>query len=152
MFIIGDISDDTLHAILSKVGIKLITLSSDGGDTYAAQAIAAEVRRHAMHVHTTGRCMSAALLILAAGKYRRATYGTMFMTHQATSASRETTPGHLVAEAKQAEAEELAWCNSMAKLTKLTATEWQELSKTTHYFNTTDALRYGLIDEIIGDI
>lgn len=74
------------------------------------------------------------------------------MTHAATYEGRDATPGHLMADAKQAEVEEALWCDSMARLTKLTAARWAELSSTTTYFTTKEALEWGLIDEIIGDI
>ena len=95
-----------------------------------------------------GHIMSAATLLLAAGKKRRISKYCIFMTHQMSyyvgGSHAETKE-----EVAQVEKQERQWCNWMAELSDKDAEFWYDRTyKKNFYLTPQECLDLGVIDEI----
>lgn len=134
----------------SKAGVT-IKINSAGGSVYDALAIVSRIRNSKCHVTTEayGCCMSAATLILAAGKKRRMSEIAVVMHHESAydiGGTHEQVK-HIVA---QAEREEKMWANIMQKFTKTSADIWLEQGKLGKdwFLDAQQCLDLGIVDEI----
>lgn len=129
-----------------------IRLFSFGGDPYAAMAIVGRMKRSTVSQIITegyGAIMSAATLILAAGKKRRVSNYSWLLHHE-TSYELEygshTTHKEAVA---QADAEEQYWAFWMSKFTNKTKKFWLEAGrKKNTYLDAKRLVEYGVVDEL----
>ena len=133
----------------SREGIT-IKISSFGGDCYAALAIISRMKKSTCNVHTEahGCVMSAATLILAAGKKRSMSEYATFMFHETAY---EVGGRHSEVQAWVAnfEREERTWSDIMEKLTGTDSNYWLELGKHTDKFLTPqELLDKGVIDKV----
>lgn len=99
----------------------------------------------------TGRIMSAALSILASGKYRQATKYAQFMHHGLNSTNPTTmTVPHSEVDLKYSKELDRLRFKFLAEHSKKPYSFWASTGKhTDFYFNSEKALEFGLIDEII---
>lgn len=161
LYIVGAI-DEALYAkfslemddLLSENNKKPITIEicSGGGEDAAAFAIYGKMMASSvpLHVMAYGEIQSAAVLLLAAGDRRYADAQVDFMVHESASELEGET--HVVlAAAKRLEKSECKYYTLLANHTETTYEQWRELAKTTTFFTSEDALRYGLIDKIVGE-
>lgn len=132
----------------SKVTIKIC---SPGGSTYHALAIVGRIKASRAYIVTEGfgEVMSAATLILAAGRYRKISRYGFFMWHQS---SYEFDGKHEDAKAlvSQTEKEENLWAFWMAEMTGERPYEWwrAEATGADKYFGADELLTLGVVDEI----
>jgi hypothetical protein len=75
------------RALAAFPKIKLLKIDSPGGRVNEAIRMMGMVRDHGLTTYATGRCMSAATLVLTAGKERGAAAGTRIGFHSARSPS-----------------------------------------------------------------
>jgi len=140
----------TLLEAKSKAAIT-IKINSTGGSVYDALAIVSRIRSSKCQIITEayGACMSAATMILAAGKKRRMSNIAMVMHHEAAYDAEGTHSQvkHLVT---QIEREERMWCANMEKFTGTSADVWAEKGKLGRdwYLDAEECKRLGIIDEI----
>jgi ATP-dependent Clp protease protease subunit len=127
-----------------------IRIHSFGGSVYEALAIVGRMDRSSCHIVTEsyGATMSAATLILAAGKKRRMSRRGWFMHHESFY-SVEGRHAQNKAIIAQMDREEFQWAQTMAEFTGTNAEFW--LKRGMHidaYFSAEDLLNLGAIDEI----
>lgn len=141
-----------MEAASTKKPIDLF-VGSYGGCEYDMFALydAIQINRCPVNTIAIGKCMSAAPLLVACGrkKFRCATENTCFMVHQGHGDI-----GGKVDEVKNdlehwKELEE-RWCRLMQLHTKKSAAFWKAQCEKVgdKYFNTEQALEWGLIDHI----
>lgn len=156
--LIGPITDKTFKQVDAALSILerqsgaaiTIRISSLGGECYAALAIVSRMRSSKCKVHTEahGSIMSAATLILAAGRKRSMSSFATFMFHEAAYnvGGRHS---EVQAWVEQFEREEQTWSKIMEKLTGTEASYWATLGKHTDKFFTPEALlEKGVIDKV----
>lgn len=143
---------DACLNILENQSGKSVTMkiSSMGGSSYDAVAIVSRMQSSKCKVHTEahGCVMSAATLILAAGKKRSMSQYATFMFHESsyTVSGRHSENKAWVA---QFDAEEQVWAEQMSKLSQKDQEYWAELGKHTDKFLTpSELLESGVIDRI----
>ena len=149
------ISGMQLLDTLSKDPIKLF-ISSYGGDYYGMLSIIDMMQLMESEVHTvaTGKCMSAATAILAAGTpgHRCATKSTSFMVHE----------GHVYLEGatrrndtkstyKELDRLQDIWAAYLEEFTSKRKKWWLDLNSKVEdtYWSAAQAKRFGLIDRIL---
>lgn len=128
-----------------------LKINSGGGDEYAALAIVGRIKRSKCKVITEGygQIMSAATLILAAGRHRRISKYATFMHHES---SYELEGRHTSIKAELAEHErmEQVWAQCMADMSSKSKKFYLEEGKNTDKYWTPSQLKeYGIVDEII---
>lgn len=130
-----------------------LLINSGGGQVRHATAIIEAMGACPIPVHTIGigQVYSAALLILLAGKKRSAFRHTLFMTHQFTSGAGNQPYKDLVGQ-REAEEWTFQWMKEYFKAhTKVK--KWKEVENlflgNEHYFDEQEALKLGIIDEVI---
>ena len=123
-----------------------IELVSEGGSAYDALAIAGRMRSSPLNVTIVacGKCMSAAVLILAAGDTRLATQGTWFMVHEDSGRAKGKTCD-IERQASQMQAEERAWNAMLEDCTGTSEVVWDELAVNETYFGVGKARELNLI-------
>ncbi len=129
-------------------------ISSEGGDEYGMFSIYDILRTMESPVHTvaTGLCMSAAPLLVAAGRKgdRFATPNSWFMIHESWD---EPIPARIKEQQKTLDHyKEMGqrWADLMARHTNLTAKQWlQKCDRVGDcFFDADKALEYGIVDWI----
>lgn len=144
------------NAHLSKEPIT-IHLDSVGGSIPSALQLITTIRRSRIPVHIKANATicSAAIPVLSAGDHRTATDLTCFMHHHMvhTSFFESFTAEKYQEKINEFNFIEDKWLNFLEKRTKLNKKEWIELIggpsiDKTYWFSATEALTYGLIDEI----
>jgi ATP-dependent protease ClpP protease subunit len=153
---IGEASFAFLDAALSELersGKKTITIriNSPGGSVYDALAMVGRIKASNCRVVTEayGHVMSAATLLLAAGRKRTMSKYCVFMAHQMSyyigGSHAETKE-----EVEQVEKQERQWCLWMSELSNKDAEFWyNQTYKKNLYLTPDECLEYGVIDEII---
>jgi len=155
--LVGPIDEDTFRLVdtaltllesQSKSSIT-IKINSLGGNVYDALAIIGRMQNSKCHINTEayGACMSAASLVLAAGKKRKMSSLAWLMYHEAgydMSGTHSQNKHYL----EQAEREEQQWIETMTKLTG--SQIWEEKGKCgkDYYLSAEECKEYGVIDEI----
>ncbi len=128
----------------------IIELASPGGDSYAALAYSARMRRSPLLiiVEAYGEVASAAVLVLASGDKRKMTSEAWVMVHE-NAGPLEGTVVQLEKETHQLRRLEQQWAELLAERTNTLAEVWTALHKDTTYLNAEQCLKLGLIDEVI---
>lgn len=147
---VGDIDNAFLFK-LTQTEIGILRLCSGGGDVdYMAGALDI-MRGRDWTTHAFGRCMSAAVPIIAIGAKgsRTASPLTRFMVHP----PRVFVIGDLGVDEIRQEHEELkravkVYCDTLGACTKKTAKWWERQMDKDKYFGAEEAKALGLIDSI----
>jgi len=133
-----------------------ILMNCPGGDESAGLAMyngIKIVRKRGYHVVITvlGECCSIAPIVLQAASERKAYKYTRFMVHESAEIMEVFEKvSDLRERAKWAEQLEQWLSEIMGERTKLSIKQWRDIMhKTDHWFFADEALKYGLIDEII---
>jgi ATP-dependent Clp protease protease subunit len=143
---------DAALSELERDSKKTITvkINSPGGSVYDALAMVGRLKASNCRIVTEayGHIMSAATLLLAAGKKRRMSKYCVFMTHQMTyyigGSHAETKE-----EVDQVEKQERQWCHWMSELSKQDANFWYDKTYKKNFYLTPDeCLEYGVVDEV----
>lgn len=132
-----------------------IQLNTNGGQIHHAFAITQVMAACHVPVHTLalGRVYSAGLIILVTGKKRMALPGTMFMAHDFSVETPPTPYGYVVNARKYEDWIFRRMLDHFSHHTKASKKTIQDLllSKD-YYFDEDEALRMGMIDEVIKTI
>jgi ATP-dependent Clp protease protease subunit len=162
LYVHGDIDEDSCAFFLRGLNLLVdahprrpieVWISSYGGDIYEAMSMHDAIRSCPAPVHTfaTGKCMSAAPYILAAGAlgHRYAAPSCQFMCH-AASMDAEGHPSNVAGTADAIHEFGQMMDRKLAALTNRPYSHWSRISRTPkdHYFTSKQALEWGLIDEI----
>ena len=160
IYITGDIDDlkfrDFCDAMFdsekSSAKVIDIILHSYGGDAFSALAFHDRIKNSNKDVRVTvyGSCMSAAVLILAAGDIRRMTSNSWVMVHEDGVAKLK--PQDVTAlerYAKHYRRVEDQWDDLLEQNTGTPASTWKVLHKAETYLLAEECLELGLITEII---
>jgi len=128
-----------------------IVISSVGGDTYSALAIVGRIRSSSCTVftHCQGYCLSAAVVIYAAGIHRTADRYSTFMLHPFSYDARGKSTDHK-AMAKQVQKEEEIYCEILEENTRTSKEIWLKILRARHdsYFRSTELVAHNLVQEI----
>lgn len=128
-----------------------VVINSQGGNTEHMAAIIGKIRSSKVDVYTVvyGQASSAALLILAAGHYRKASKYATLMNHCAVygiQIDRHAQVKHTIAHYEKQEKRYAAW---LAEFTGQPLDFWYKNGyDKDFYFTPEEALRYGIVDEI----
>jgi ATP-dependent Clp protease protease subunit len=129
-------------------------IGSFGGSEYEMFALYDVMNSISCNVSTCaiGKCMSAAPLLVAAGRpgYRYATPNTWFMIHQSWSEDLGGRVDEVGKTLRHYQEMERRWYEIMSKHTKKTVAFWKRLCKTVgdSYFSAEQAVEYGIIDHL----
>ena len=126
-----------------------IELSSGGGSTVDALAIVGRMRASNVVLRVTayGTCQSAAVLILAAGDYRRISSECWVMVHEESSKLSGST-SEIANASRHMDREEQHWNDLLAQYTQTPSEAWAKLARETTYLDAKQAFQLGLADEI----
>jgi len=127
-----------------------IELSSQGGSQYVALAICGRFRSCGapIEVRAYGAVMSAATLILAAGHVRKIAPETWVMLHDSDEKAKGTAE-RMMRQIKQSLREEDQWAELLEQFSKTPRTIWRNLSRKYTYLDANQALKLGIVDEIM---
>ena|ERR1700677_2804533 len=162
IYLVTDIDNESFRLFSKKLS-KLerdkvqqirVVLSSYGGDALSALAFYDRIRLSPIYVEitATGLVASAAVLVLAAGHYRRMTKNAWVMVHDDTPHPTEVKNKRLVEVEKTAahyRRLETQWNGILAETTKTDIPTWDRLHREETYLNPEECLALGLIEEII---
>ena len=160
----GPINDDSSLPIISQI-MELdklkdnnpitILMNTEGGSQMDAYAIYDTIKTIStpVTVIATGLCASAGLIILSAANYKLATPNTIFFYHQTTMESQKGLHSIEASEGISKAYRMLSdrYNNTIINNSNLNENSWK-LSfqdKTVKYFNSKQALQYGIINDII---
>lgn len=160
LFLIGDI-DSTLYDTFTKqlrkceqdkVERVIIELTSEGGDPYTSLAFYSRIRESSCQIHVLARgyVASAAVLILAAGDYRLMSAETWVMVHEETE-QLECEVHEAERAVKQMRKLEDQADRLLESRTTMDSDWWKQAHKETTYFDSTDCMEIGLIEEIVNE-
>lgn len=141
---------DTLEAD-SNDPIEL-ELNSIGGNALDAIAFLSRMRLSPCDINVTvfGLAGSAAVLVLAAGDYRRMTKESWVMVHEDSTSLRDATTSELEKQTKIARAMEEQWCSLLQDLTGTKKETWSALHKSGDlYIMPKECVQLGLADEVV---
>lgn len=158
IYVIGEISD----ASYKKFSIQLaaredessreveIELNSEGGDPIAALAFAGRIRASKCTIRITcyGQVASAAVLILAAGDYRRMQANCWLMMHE-DSAGIEGKVSDLEACTAHLRRLEDQWAKLLEQYTGTSRSVWTNLHATETYLSAGQCRDLRIVDEVI---
>lgn len=142
-----------LNSFDPQAPIKL-TINTEGGSLTDAYAIYDALRTVEAPIITiaTGMCASAGLALLSAGDLKLCTKNTIFFYHQTILDG----PSLNSLEASNATNQAYEMCHdlydrTLIEKTKISKDEWNTnfKNRTVKYFNATEALKYGFVDDII---
>jgi ATP-dependent Clp protease protease subunit len=145
-------TEDQKLAVKKRTPINLI-INSEGGDVYSGFGIVEAILHSVTPVHTIchGQAQSMAALILSAGHKRSiGTYSTL-MYHE-INWNVEFSPGKFhKQELDEAKRMQDIYDNLLLEFTNLTQTQLEIIKNqcTYWYMNSEDALRFGIVDEIL---
>lgn len=131
----------------------MITLSSEGGDAYAALGMYSLIRQSKLHitVKAVGQVMSAATIVLAGADHRIMSKDCWFMVHDDDDPAnrvRRSDLKALTSESQHYELLEWQWAEVLARHSELSKEEWRRLSKETTYYDAYECINLGLVDEL----
>lgn len=159
VFLTEEISEDSMNRIIKRllfldaVAKEDITISlcTDGGDVYEFLRLYDVVRslKSKVSVYASGRVFSAGMLILSccSTKKRIATKHTTFMGHEVSSGMWGKL-SDMKNNVNETERVEKLIKKLLIKHTKLKTKQLQEMESKDYYFDATEALKLGIIDEI----
>lgn len=127
-----------------------IELHSEGGDEDAGLAFHGKIKNHLYEVTVMvhGNCNSAALAVLAAAETRLCTPEATFLVHD-SEVTMTGTIGQIAQQLKEQEACEHRWDQIMADGSNKPPAFWRTVSAASTVLTARDALKYGLIHNII---
>ena len=159
IYIVGEVTDLMATSFLRKLkvlestkGIIKVFINSVGGDTYAGLAIVDAITTSSKPVHTIayGKVMSAATIILAAGKKRFSYPNVDIMVHKGSYKVKADYTEMMGAEYSWIMKTEARYSNILESLTNKPKGYWEALWKDHSFYITPDeALKHNLIDEVI---
>lgn len=129
-----------------------IELCSEGGDSYVGLAFYAKIKTCGcpVTIKAYGHVMSAATIILLAGKKRLMHQDCWFMIHDDSQQLNVENGKIAMSEAKQLEDLETHWSLIMARETNHSADDWREMSKKTTYVTAADCFHLGVVHALFG--
>jgi ATP-dependent Clp protease protease subunit len=152
-----NMEDEQSEAIFSdyeRQPIHLI-LNTYGGSVYDGMGLigAIDISRTAVIVTCIGSAMSMGLLILASGHYRRIHSYSTAMYHQISSVSYDKLEG-IKKDIQEIERLEKVFDSILLKKTKLQVEDLlkHKQTKSEWYITPKEALKFGIVDEILGEI
>ncbi len=162
IFLSEDIDDYSSNTILKSVcwmeSINKdpieIFVSSYGGGEYDMLSMYDTIKASKCQINTiaTGKCMSAAPLIVAAGAkgYRYAYPNTWFMIHDSWLEVLFKKRAEIKSDMKHYDALHDQWLSAITQNSSMPKEFWSKICKepTDKYFDAKKALEYGLIDQI----
>lgn len=157
--ITNDAAKDTIsqmwgYAAVSKEPVTLL-INSPGGEVPHALAIVQAMKACSVEVNTVamGRVFSGGVIVLVAGHMRRAFPRTLFMTHEFQN-TKEAGAGYRSLK-RSRKADDWTYetlVNHFTNYTKLPMSEVKKkLLSTEYYFDENQALKMGVIDNVITD-
>lgn len=154
--LIGQIDDDSTRNLFEQLNVLEaennqnieIELHSEGGFAYNALAIVGRMRQSKCKILVTGyaQVASAAVVILAAGNYRRLSKESFVQVHE-DAGEMEGSVSEMEKNIKQFRNDEARWNKTMNELTGNSV--WEELHKRDTYLTPEQCLELNLVDEII---
>jgi len=128
----------------------LLLIDSCGGLAHSTLGLMVELRRFAsLETRAIAFCASAAVHLLQAGKLRTCYPHTCFFTH-ALQAEETTVDGSTIKTfADQFARDTRSWIDVLVSRSTKPRRFWSHWFKTEHYFEPSDALKFGLIDKIV---
>ena len=147
-----DVLDSGLNQLEGSKEKITIRINSCGGSTYDALAIVGRIKKSTSYIVTEGfgQVMSAATLILAAGRKRRMSHYSFFMWHEA-SYGMDGRHSQNKATVEQIEKEEKMWAKWMSEMTEgIHDPEWwaeNGVGKDA-YFSAEELMELGVVDEV----
>ena len=158
IYLQGDINETMTSCFIKGLNILVnetddaeIFISSNGGDEYEAFAIHDAIVTCNINITTIGygKVMSAAPLLLTCGDVRKCTKNCWFMVHEASYSMEHEKHTENFNTVKHIDSLESIWFDLMDKYTKTTKAKWKRLCQKDYYFKSDEAIKLGLIDEII---
>lgn len=127
-----------------------VELMSPGGDAYSALAFYSRMRNSNVKItlHVTGIAASAAILLLAGANHVIMDKDAWLMVHE-DSGKISGDVVSLERESAQMRRMENQWVYILSENSKLSAAKWTQLHKVTTYLNAKQALKTGLVDEVL---
>jgi ATP-dependent protease ClpP protease subunit len=156
---VGDVSSlwNDICVLRRSTNIRNVNLfiNSPGGDAFSGLALADQVeraKREGFNVtaHASGIVASAAVPVFAVCNERLAAPGTIFMVHETSIwkwPGRETA-SDIRSQNRLMDLIRDRYIGKLAKYTKLTKREWEDLEHKTTWFNVEKAKEWGLVDKI----
>lgn len=140
---------DTLERAKTKT--VHIMLSSAGGAAYDALAFYSRMRLSPCSFTVTvyGLCASAAVLVLAAGDYRRMTRESWVMVHEDQISKLTARVSSAEVQVRHARSMENQWNKLLSERTCTSMSQWAQLHKAERYLDPEDCQALGLIEEVI---
>lgn len=160
VYLTGDIDEESFKEFCERLD-ELETQSEDpievelnsiGGNALDAVAFLSRIRLSPCEVNITvfGLAGSAAVLVLAAGDYRRMTKESWVMVHEDSCTLKHVTTSELEKQTKIARALEDQWCTLLESLTGTKKETWAALHKSGDlYIMPKECVQLGLADEVI---
>ena len=127
-----------------------LEITSEGGDTYSALALYNKIKARKAPVTTVANalCMSAAVLVFAAGRERLMLPNTVFMVHEY-----QYNPSGTVSKVRrvsdQAMREQSLYAKLLSDNSNLTQQKWIKMMNAETYFNEQEAIKYGLGHKVL---
>lgn len=159
LFLTSQIDDESitalsfgLHMLLSEGNDPIkFTITSDGGDIFAAFHLYDQLISTSVPVHTlgSGRVCSAAVALLLAGDVRACTKNTFMMTHQVSSGA-EGDESTLISSVKATQMVSARYWGILGRRTGQTAKWWREKSRHGEFWMTSESMkRNGVVDLVV---
>ena len=143
--------------LLRLRGIKTVELyiNSGGGSAFDGLSISDQIERFVRNgghisAFASGVIASATVPILAVCSHRSAAPGTIFMVHEASMFKyfANETKSDIESQQKLMELLEDNYLNKLARHTDISVDEWAKYIKQTRWFDSQQALEWGLVDEV----
>ena len=156
---VGDVSSlwNDIVVLSKTTNIRKVNLfiNSPGGDAFSGLALADQIERakregFEVTAHASGIVASAAVPVFAVSDRRLAAPGTIFMVHETSIwkwPGRETA-SDIRSQNRLMDLIRDRYIGKLAKYTKLSKEEWQELENKTTWFSAERAKAWGLVDKI----
>ena len=160
IYIVGEINEESFQQLSQeldrlennkKVQRVEIILNSSGGAALDALAFYDRIRQSNLRITMTvyGACFSAAVLVLAAGDYRKMSKNAWVMVHEDSSTYKNINTSDLEKAAKISREFEDQWCRLLMEATGTTVNEWKTLHENESYLTPEECKAMNLIQEII---
>lgn len=154
IYLTGEITEDMYTELCTALdkskGSVIIEVNSGGGGLVDARAIYSRIKHHPYPTTTIARGFvgSCALLPLIAGKRRLMCREAWLLHHEAKDVIKGRV-GQIQHEVGHLQAVEDQFNRILAEHSNLPAEDWDTLASVETYLSAAEALKYGLVDEII---
>ena len=163
--LVGNIDEETVKDVIEDLNIAnskayvtsiLFTLVSYGGDVLYSFALYDHIRalKKPVDIIVEGMCMSAAVMILQAGRRRVARPHTVFMVHPTITSLEEKSYPEFISIADQFKRNHDLFVQLSIERSGMTRDEFEKIYTPRRYLTPEEALhfgKFGLIDEIRAD-